>query len=47
MINKQILCPESIIVIGGSNDITKAGGKVVKNLLDGNFKGKILISNQK
>ncbi|NLO18694.1 MAG: CoA-binding protein [Ignavibacteria bacterium] len=47
MINKQILCPESIIVIGGSNDITKAGGKVVKNLLDGNFKGKILISNPK
>lgn len=47
MINKQILQPESIIVIGGSNDVSKPGGKVIKNLLVGNYKGKILISNPK
>ncbi len=47
MINKQILQPESIIVIGGSNDVSKPGGKVIKNLLDGNYKGKILVSNPK
>jgi len=36
MITNQLLNPKSIAVIGGSNDITKPGGRLVKNLLDGN-----------
>jgi len=47
MINRQLLNPESIVVIGASNDITKPGGKVVKNLLDGNFKGNLYVVNPK
>jgi len=34
MINKQLLEPRNIVVVGGSDDITKPGGKMVKNLID-------------
>ncbi len=47
MINRQLTHPESIVVVGGSNDITKPGGKVLKNILDGGFKGKLYVSNPK
>ena len=30
MINEQLLNPKSIVVIGGSNDIHKPGGTVLK-----------------
>ena len=39
MINKQLLQPESIVVIGGSNNKHKPGGAVVRNLLDGGYVG--------
>lgn len=38
MINKQLLNPSSIVVVGGSDDIQKPGGKVLKNLIDGHLK---------
>lgn len=47
MINKQLLNPQSIVVIGGSNDTTKPGGKVLKNIIDGTFKGQLLVVNPK
>lgn len=47
MINKQLLNPSGIVVIGGSDDIQKPGGKVLKNLLDGNFKGNLCVVNPK
>ncbi len=47
MINKQLLNPKSIVVVGASNDIHKPGGKVLKNLLDNNFAGKLYVSNPK
>ncbi|MBD3637559.1 MAG: acetate--CoA ligase family protein [Crocinitomicaceae bacterium] len=47
MINKQLINPESIVVVGGSNDIRKPGGKIVKNLLDGNFGGAIHVVNHR
>ena len=37
MITEQLLNPKSIAVIGGSNDITKPGGRLLKNLIDGKF----------
>lgn len=47
MIANQLFSPKSIIVIGGSNDIHKPGGKVLKNLIDGEFSGKLFVSNPK
>ena len=47
MINKQLLNPRSIVVVGGSDDIHKPGGKVLKNLLDGQFKGNLHVVNPK
>ncbi|HPE57523.1 MAG TPA: CoA-binding protein, partial [Bacteroidales bacterium] len=47
MINRQLTNPQSIVVVGGSNDITKPGGKVLKNLLDGKYAGKLYVTNIK
>ncbi len=47
MITKQLTHPRSIVVVGGSNDIQKPGGKVLKNLLDGGFDGKLYVMNPK
>jgi acetyltransferase len=47
MINKQLLQPESIVVIGGSNNVHKPGGAVVRNLLSGNYKGTLRVVNPK
>lgn len=47
MINEQLLNPQSIVVVGGSDNINKPGGKVLKNLIDGDFKGDLYVSNPK
>ena len=47
MITEQLLNPKSIVIVGGSNDIHKAGGKVLKNLIDNNFKGFLYVVNPK
>ncbi len=47
MINDKLLNPSTIAVIGGSDDVTKAGGKVLKNLLGCGFRGKIYVVNPK
>lgn len=47
MINKQLLNPSSIAVVGGSEDVQKPGGKVLKNLLDGHFQGALYVVNPK
>ncbi|MDN5350461.1 MAG: acetyltransferase, partial [Bacteroidales bacterium] len=47
MINKALTHPESIVVVGASNDINKPGGKVLKNLIDGGFSGKLYVMNPK
>ncbi|MCR5132197.1 MAG: acetate--CoA ligase family protein [Prevotella sp.] len=47
MINKQLLQPESIVVIGGSNNIHKPGGAVIRNLLGGGYKGILRVVNPK
>jgi len=45
MINQQLVSPRSIVVVGGSEDISKPGGKVLKNLLDGGYQGDLYVSN--
>ena len=47
MINKKLLHPDSIAVIGASNNISKPGGKIVKNLLDHSFSGDLYLVNPK
>lgn len=47
MINKQLIHPESIVVVGGSNEISKPGGKILKNIVDGSFPGKLYVVNPK
>ena len=47
MINEQLLHPESIVVIGGSNDTHKPGGAIVRNILNGGYKGTLRIVNPK
>ena len=47
MINKQLLQPESIVVIGGSNNVHKPGGAVVRNLLSGGYEGTLRVVNPK
>ena len=47
MINQSLINPQSIVVIGGSDNIKKPGGKVLKNIIDGGFAGKLLVVNQK
>nr|HML86507.1 CoA-binding protein [Bacteroidales bacterium] len=47
MITQQLVNPKSIVVIGASNDTTKPGGKVLKNLIDTKFGGNLYVSNPK
>ena len=47
MITKELLSPKSIVVVGGSNDLHKPGGKVIKNLIDTRFPGKLYVVNPK
>ncbi len=47
MLNRELLHPDSIVVVGASNDVRKPGGKVLKNIIDGGFRGKLYVSNPK
>ncbi len=47
MINDKLINPGSIVVIGGSDDIFKPGGKVLKNILDGKYTGNLYVVNPK
>ena len=47
MINKQLLQPESIVVIGGSNNVHKPGGAVIRNILNGGYQGILRVVNPK
>jgi acetyltransferase len=47
MITKQLTNPQSIVVVGGSTDISKPGGKILKNIIDGGYKGKLYVVNLK
>ncbi len=47
MITEQLLNPKSIVVIGGSDNIEKPGGKILKNIVEGGFGGELYVSNPK
>lgn len=47
MINEQLLNPRSIVVVGGSNNVHKPGGSIVRNLLSGEYHGELHVVNPK
>lgn len=47
MITQELIKPKSIVVVGGSNDIEKPGGKILKNIIDGQFDGDLYVLNPK
>ncbi|MCU0370492.1 MAG: acetate--CoA ligase family protein [Bacteroidales bacterium] len=47
MINRELTDPNSIVIVGGSNDLQKPGGKILKNIIDGGFKGELMVVNPK
>lgn len=47
MINTQLTDPKSIVVVGASNNIHKPGGKILKNIIEGDFLGQLYVLNPK
>lgn len=47
MITQQLLHPESIVVVGASNNVHKPGGAILKNLISGGFEGELRTVNPK
>ena len=47
MLNQALLNPQSIVVVGASNDVTKPGGRVLQNILEGGFQGRLQAVNPK
>lgn len=47
MITPQLLRPESILVVGASNNVHKPGGAILRNLLNGHYAGTLCAVNPK
>jgi acetyltransferase len=47
MLNKELINPKSIVVIGASNNVHTPGGSVLKNLVTHHFKGELFAVNPK
>ena len=47
MVNRQLIEPESIVVVGASNNKGKPGGKIFHNIQTGTFTGKLYAVNPK
>jgi acetyltransferase len=45
MITRELIAPRSIVVVGASNNTTKPGGKLLKNLIDNKYKGDLFVVN--
>jgi len=47
MVNKQLLNPQNIVIIGASNDTKKPGGNMLKNIISERFSGGLSVVNPK
>jgi acetyltransferase len=47
MITESLVNPKSIVVVGASPETAKPGGKVLKNILSGDFAGPVYAVNPK
>ena len=45
MVNRQLIDPKSIVIVGGSNDVSKVGGAIMKNITKHKFKGSMYAVN--
>jgi acyl-CoA synthetase (NDP forming) len=45
MLNDKLIHPDSIVVVGGSDDLLKPGGKILKNIIEGKFPGQLYVVN--
>lgn len=45
MITDELVNPRSIVVVGGSNDMSKPGGTLLGNILNGGYRGNIYVLN--
>jgi len=43
----QLINPQSIVVVGGSENLHKPGGKILQNIIRGNFTGSLFVVNQR
>ena len=46
MVN-ELINPKSIVIIGGSKDVQKPGGRILKNIIDGAYQGNLYVVNPK
>ncbi len=47
MIHEHLINPKSIVIVGGSDNIHCPGGRVLKNLIDHKYTGKLYVVNPK
>ena len=47
MITNELIAPKSIAIVGGSDDIHKPGGNVLRNLIDTAYPGELFVVNPK
>lgn len=47
MITTQLLRPESIVIVGASNNVHKPGGAILRNLIHGGYRGELRAINPK
>ncbi|MCK5760147.1 MAG: acetate--CoA ligase family protein, partial [Candidatus Delongbacteria bacterium] len=47
MINNELISPKSIVVIGASSNPSRIGGKLLENILKGNYQGELFAINPK
>lgn len=47
MLHEKLVQPKSIVIIGGSDNISSPGGRVLKNLIDHKFSGELIVVNPK
>lgn len=45
MIRDELINPRSIVLVGGSNDMSKPGGTALRNIINGGYRGRIYVIN--
>ncbi len=45
MLNQSLISPKSIVVVGGSENTAKPGGKLLENIIQGGFGGDLFVLN--
>jgi acetyltransferase len=47
MIAKELINPQSIVIVGGSDNLNNPGGRIIQNLTTHHFKGELYVVNPK